>query len=125
MCISSFCVYGGRLIANISDIASLDPAFAYDVPSAGQIQNIYEPLIKFSNSSTSEFEPALATEWVISEDGLTYRFKIRENVLFHNGNPLTPEDVEYSFERGIVQDYSLGPQWMFLRLQPRTTMDVS
>jgi len=102
------------IIANISDIASLDPAFAYDVPSAGQIQNIYEPLIKFSNSSTSEFEPALATEWVISEDGLTYRFKIRENVLFHNGNPLTPEDVEYSFERGIVQDYSLGPQWMFL-----------
>ena len=95
------------------DIASLDPAYAYDGESAGRIQNIYETLIQFAGNSTSEFVPSLATEWTISEDGKTYRFKIREGVTFHNGNPLTPEDVEYSFERGMVQDYVLGPQWMF------------
>jgi len=101
------------IIAEIADIASLDPAYGYDTSSAGQIQNIYETLIKFDGNSTSEFIPWLATEWTISEDGKTYRFKIRDGVSFHNGNPLTPEDVEYSFERGMVQDYSLGPQWMF------------
>ena len=95
------------------DIASLDPAYAYDGESAGRIQNIYETLIQFAGNSTSEFLPSLATEWTISGDGKTYRFKIREGVTFHNGNPLTPEDVEYSFERGMVQDYAIGPQWMF------------
>src|SRR4030043_333443 len=94
------------------DIASLDPAYAYDGESAGRIQNIYETLIQFDGNSTSEFLPSLATEWTISEDGKTYRFKIREGVTFHNGNPLTPEDVEYSSERGMVQDYVLGPQGM-------------
>ena len=100
------------IVAEISDIASLDPAYAYDVLSAAQIENIYDQLIRFDGASTSEFLPSLATEWTISEDGKGYRFKIREGVAFHNGNPLTPEDVEYSFERGMVQDYAMGPQWM-------------
>jgi len=101
------------VIAAQNDIASLDPAYAYDTSSNGQIENIYETLIEFDSESTSEFVPSLATEWTISEDGMTYRFKIRDGVSFHNGNALTPEDVEYSFERGMVQDYALGPQWMF------------
>ena len=101
------------VVATAFEIASLDPAYGYDTASSGQILNIYETLIKFDGNSTSEFVPCLATEWTISEDGKTYRFKIRDGVSFHNGNPLTPGDVEYSFERGMVQDYSLGPQWMF------------
>ena len=100
------------IIATTFDISGLDPAYAYDTASGGQLLNIYETLIKFDGNSTSEFTPALATEWTISDDGKTYRFKIREGVTFHNGNPFTPEDVEYSFERGMVQDYVLGPQWM-------------
>lgn len=98
--------------AHISDVDSLDPAYAYDTASMEQIQAIYEPLIYYDGSSTTEFVPVLATEWTISEDGKTYRFKIREGVKFQNGNDLTPEDVEYSFERGMVQDYGAGPQWM-------------
>ena len=101
------------VIAAVNDIASLDPAYGYDTESGGQLLNIFETLIRFDGNSISEFTPCLATEWTVSEDGKTYRFKIREGVAFHNGNPLTPEDVEYSFERGMVQDYVLGPQWMF------------
>jgi len=101
------------IVATTFDISSLDPAYAYDTSSSGQLLNIYETLIEFDTDSTSEFVPSLATEWTVSDDGKTYRFKIREGVSFHNGNPLTPEDVEYSFERGMVQDYVLGPQWMF------------
>ncbi len=104
---------GTFVIASANDIGSLDPAYAYDTASCGQIINLYETLIRFDGNSTSEFIPVLATDWTISDDGKTYRFKIRDGVTFHNGNPLTPEDVEYSFERGMIQDYSLGPQWMF------------
>ncbi len=101
------------IIAELADITTLDPASAYDTLSAGQIQNIYDTLIRFDGASTTEFVPSLATEWTVSPDGKTYRFHIRQGVRFHNGNSLTPEDVEYSFERGMVQDYSAGPQWMF------------
>lgn len=100
------------IMAQSGGIATLDPAFAYDTISGGQLKNIFDTLIDFDGSSMTEFVPRLATEWTISEDGKTYRFRIREGVSFHNGNPLTPEDVEYSFERGMVQDYALGPQWM-------------
>jgi peptide/nickel transport system substrate-binding protein len=100
------------IIAEILGIDSLDPAYAYDVASIGQLENIYETLVRFDGASTTDFVPVLATEWTISDDGKKYRFKIREGVTYHNGNPLTPEDVEYSFERGMVQDYGMGPQWM-------------
>jgi peptide/nickel transport system substrate-binding protein len=43
--------------------------------------------------------PALAESWEESEDGLTYEFKLRPGLTFHNGDPLTTEDVKFSFER--------------------------
>jgi len=99
--------------ATIGTIDSLDPAYVYDTRSGEVLQAVYETLIFWDGESTTEFEPVLATEWNVSSDGKTYRFKIREGVKFHNGNDLTPEDVEYTFERGMVQDYGAGPQWMF------------
>jgi peptide/nickel transport system substrate-binding protein len=43
--------------------------------------------------------PALAESWEESEDGLTYEFKLRPGLTFHNGDPLTTEDVKFSFDR--------------------------
>ena len=43
--------------------------------------------------------PSLAESWQESEDGLTYEFKLRPDLKFHNGDPLTTEDVKFSFER--------------------------
>ncbi|MDH5696331.1 MAG: ABC transporter substrate-binding protein [Dehalococcoidia bacterium] len=104
---------GTFVYATIGPPDSLDPAYAYDTASGEIIQSIYETLIFYDGVSATEFVPMLATEWNISPDGKTYRFKIREGVKFHNGNDMTPEDVEYSIERGMVQDYGAGPQWMF------------
>ena len=101
------------IVATIGGPDTLDPAYCYDTASAEIIQAVYEPLIFFDGESTTEFVSVLATEWTVSADGKTYRFKIRKGVKFHNGNDLTPSDVEYSFERGMVQDYGGGPQWMF------------
>jgi peptide/nickel transport system substrate-binding protein len=43
--------------------------------------------------------PSLATKWTESDDGLTYDFELREGVKFHNGDPFSAEDVQFSFER--------------------------
>jgi peptide/nickel transport system substrate-binding protein len=45
------------------------------------------------------FTPSLAESWTASRDGLTYDFTLRKGVKFHNGDPLTAEDVKFSFER--------------------------
>src|SRR6266851_6092360 len=43
--------------------------------------------------------PSLAESWSQSKDGLTYEFVVRKNVKFHDGSPVTAEDVKFSFER--------------------------
>jgi peptide/nickel transport system substrate-binding protein len=43
--------------------------------------------------------PSLAQSWSASEDGLTYDFVLRQGIKFHNGEPVTAEDVKFSFER--------------------------
>src|SRR5881397_3117938 len=43
--------------------------------------------------------PSLAESWSTSPDGLVYEFVLRRGVLFHNGDPVTAEDVKFSFER--------------------------
>src|SRR5438309_1257029 len=43
--------------------------------------------------------PSLAESWTVSRDGLMYEFMVRKGVKFHNGEPVTTEDVKFSFER--------------------------
>src|ERR671914_2682954 len=47
----------------------------------------------------ADMGPSLAESWTESEDGLTYEFKLREGLSFHNGDPFTAEDVAFSFTR--------------------------
>ena len=103
---------------NMGTIDSLDPHFQYDSASAEIIDNVYENLIKFNEGDITDFMPHLATEvpteenGLIRENGTVYEFPIREGVTFQNGNPLTPEDVKYSFLRALIQDRDGGPVWM-------------
>ena len=57
------------------------------------------------NKVTSEFYPELAYEWNISDDGLVYTFKLRNDVKFHNGADFTAEDVIYSLEHAAQSSY--------------------
>jgi len=43
--------------------------------------------------------PSLAESWTVSKDGLTYEFVLRKNAKFHNGDPVTADDVKFSFDR--------------------------
>src|SRR5216683_6689419 len=43
--------------------------------------------------------PSLAESWTLAKDGVTYEFALRKNAKFHNGDPVTAEDVKFSFDR--------------------------
>jgi peptide/nickel transport system substrate-binding protein len=108
--------------ATIGGPESLDPAWEYDTASADVDENVYEGLVMPQKDSTTEFAPVLATQWQISPDGLTYTFDIRQNVKFQLGQDLSPQDVAYSFWRGMIQDRAGGPQWILL--EPFFGLDV-
>ena len=106
--------------AEIGGPETLDPHWCYDTASGEVIFEIYDNLIAYDKESIEDFVPMISTEvptaenGLISEDGLTYTFPIREGVKFHNGAVLTPEDVAYSFKRGMIFDRAGGPSWMIL-----------
>lgn len=60
------------------------------------IDNIYQGLV--TRTPEQEIEPALADDYTVSTDGLTYSFTVREGVTFHNGQELTPQDVVWSLQ---------------------------
>lgn len=101
----------------IAEPATLDPAVAYDAPSAHVLNQVYDRLIFYNEGSTEEFVPMLATEWEVSEDGLTYVFTIREGVTFHEGGTLEPHDVAYTFHRNMMTGWDFsdlgGPMGLF------------
>jgi peptide/nickel transport system substrate-binding protein len=100
--------------ATIGEPESLDPAWTYET-SGGEIQmNIYEGVVAYNREQATEFVPALAEEWEVSDDGLVYTFHIREGVTFHEGGTLEPHDIAYSYIRGMLQDRVDGPQWLLL-----------
>lgn len=63
------------------------------------LEQIMDPLIVLGPDGT--FQPWLATEWEISEDGLVWTFKLREGVSFSNGEPFNAEAVKFTFEDAL------------------------
>jgi peptide/nickel transport system substrate-binding protein len=99
---------------NIGQPDTLDPGWAFDTASYVVIEQLYEPLITYDGGATNKFKGVLAESWSISADGLTYTFKIRQGVKFHDGTPLTPEDVAYSFQRLFSIDRDGGSGFVVL-----------
>lgn len=100
--------------ATIGEPESLDPAWTYETTGAEVESNIYEGLVYFNRENPDDFVPALATEWTLSDDGVTYTFNVRDGVTFHAGGTLEPHDVAYSIQRALLQDRADGPMWLFL-----------
>lgn len=91
---------------------TLDPALDYETAGGEIVSNVYETLVWYNREKASEFIPQLAESYETSADGLTYTFHIRKGVKFHNGDELTPTDVAYTFQRGLLQGGTASPQWL-------------
>ena len=79
------------------DLDSLDPSYAVAAGTKEILFNVYEGLYK--PDSEGNLVPAVASDYSVSEDGLVYTFTLREGVKFHNGNPVTIEDVDFSMKK--------------------------
>jgi peptide/nickel transport system substrate-binding protein len=103
---------GGSIVAAIEgEPTSLDPAFDYDFVSGLATSSITEPLLIFCEQDTKVC-PNLAESWTVSDDALTFTLKIRQGIKFHDGTPMTVEDVVFSLNR--IRDAELGSYvgWM-------------
>ncbi|MEN9411159.1 MAG: hypothetical protein RL216_3133 [Pseudomonadota bacterium] len=90
---------GGTItITYKDDVATLDPAIGYDWQNWSMIKSLFDGMMDYVPGTTT-LRPGLAESYEISEDGLTYTFKLRAGVKFHNGREMTAEDVKYSLDR--------------------------
>ncbi|MDB5556171.1 MAG: transporter substrate-binding protein [Rhizobium sp.] len=90
----------------IDDIISMDPGEAFEFSTAEMTGNSYSMLVRLDMSDTSKVVGDLAESWTVSDDGLTYTFKLKPGLKFASGNPITAEDVAWSFERVVKLDKS-------------------
>ena len=102
---------GGTL--NISLAASpayLDPVKYTGIYESQIINSVCDPLVQYS-MDLSEIVPCLATDWTISDDGMTYTFNLRDDAKFQageyqDGRAMTAEDVKWSLERSATSTCS-------------------
>jgi peptide/nickel transport system substrate-binding protein len=90
---------------------SLDPHALSDVPMQGYMINVYDTLY-VNKENPPKLVPWLATGHTVSEDGLTVTFKLHDGIKFHDGSPLTSEDVVWTFHR--LLNVKKGPAAAFL-----------
>ncbi len=94
---------GARILtlANPAGFPDLDPATSFSNDGL-VLANVYESLTRYipaSGDQPARVEPLLADSWETSADGLTWTFKLREGVKFHDGSDLTADAVKGSIER--------------------------
>lgn len=91
---------GGELVISISELPdTLDPHKTGAAITSSVLRQATDPLIR--KNLAGEYVPGLATEWEISEDGLTWTFKLREDVKFHDGTAFDANAVKANFDRII------------------------
>jgi peptide/nickel transport system substrate-binding protein len=98
-------------IAMVSEIDSLDPYQSSATDTEIMMANVFDGL--FDTDENGELIPNLAEDYSISDDNLTYTFKLVENATFHNGEPFTAEDVVYSYSKlaGLETGEPMSDKW--------------
>ncbi len=92
---------GGPLISfTISEPLTFNLAVSTDAASSNVLGYLFEGLTEIS-WLTDQVEPALAESWERSDDGLTWTFHLRQDVTWHDGQPFTAQDVDFTFNRII------------------------
>ncbi|HKL98365.1 MAG TPA: ABC transporter substrate-binding protein [Mobilitalea sp.] len=100
--------YGGSVTVGITqDLDSLDPHKAMAAGTKEVLFNIYEGLVKLDKDGN--LVPAVAENYEITPDGMTYTFTLRDGVKFHNGTPVTAKDIVYSIKRSAGKLESVDP----------------
>ena len=84
---------------DLTDLITLDPGVAYEFSGVQIVGNIYESLVSFEPGVPGDPVPVLAESWDVAEDGEMWNitFTLDPNATFASGNPVTAEDVAFSW----------------------------
>ena len=93
-------------VAITGDLPYLDPSLASTVEDAEILPSVFETLTY--DVGGARIVPWLVTDFTAEQGGKSYRFRLRDDVRFHDGRKLTPRDVRYSFERLLLNPESIG-----------------
>ncbi|MEE4608108.1 MAG: ABC transporter substrate-binding protein [Desulfobacteraceae bacterium] len=91
---------------NVNAFVSLDPAMFRDRESETVVRNMFDGLV--TRTREAEVVPELAESWT-QEDEQTYLFTLRQGPTFHNGDPMTVDDVIFTFDR-VLKEGAIGGQ---------------
>jgi peptide/nickel transport system substrate-binding protein len=110
---------------NIDDLITLDPAVVYEYSGILITHNVYQTLVTFEGSDLQTIKPSLADSWETTDAGDHWEltFKLHPGNTFASGNPITAEDVVYSFNRVIAINGS--PAFLFTDVAGLTAESVT
>lgn len=98
------------------NITSLDPAYASNQANIWAVNQLFNGLVQLDDSL--HIKPDIAKKWMLSDDGLSYKFVLRDDVFFHKNQcfknktrHVTAYDFEYSFKRLIDKKLALPGSW--------------
>ncbi len=94
---------------------TLDPALITDVQGGGIAAKLFNGLVRFNENL--DIVPDIAQAWKLSDDQLTYNFRIRYDVTFSNGRKVTAQDVKYSFERVLMPQTKAPLTWVLDKIE--------
>ena len=105
---------GSSIVMGMSDdVLATDPASGYDPGSWLLFNNVFQSLLSFPDGGT-EPEPEAAKSCVFTDASTkVYRCTLKDGLKFSNGEPLTSEDVKFSFDRMLKINDAAGPAIMF------------
>jgi len=89
------------VIGQGTDVSHLDPHYSTSASDVNVFFNLYDNLVL--RDEQLNLTPGLATSWKLMDEK-TWQFKLREGVVFHNGDPCTADDVKFSLERAIADN---------------------
>jgi peptide/nickel transport system substrate-binding protein/microcin C transport system substrate-binding protein len=99
-------IQGGTFIRNLSiEPTTLHPIMSTDVPSQVVQSYVLDSLLN-RNIETYEWDYGIAEKFEISKDNKTFTFYLRKDITFHDGKPLTAEDVKFSFDAVFEPKYN-------------------
>ncbi len=98
----------------VSDISTFDPALSTDFNSITAIDNVFTGLVQLNDQLA--VVPQLAASYSVASDGLTWTFKLKPNLMFSDGTPLTSADVVYSINRALLPATKSGTAPIYLAL---------
>jgi peptide/nickel transport system substrate-binding protein len=98
----------------LDGVLTFDPGESYEIATQEFGTNIYDRLMRYEAEDVTKLVGGVAESWTISPDAKTFVFKLRPNLKFASGAPVTAEDMAWSLQRVVILDKA--PAFLFTQL---------